>query len=91
MSFKHKSRAKREKEFKKLCKAVYIIVELFNKIHKIEEKYYPKLEPGGTVYVKVGEKYTLNFDGSKSDPEYLNKMEKLFNESETIINNFISE
>ena len=88
---KHVKRAKREKEFNKLCKAVYIIVELFNKLHKIEEKYYPKLEPGGTVYVKVGEKHTLDFDSSKPDTEYLNKIAKLFNESETVINNFISK
>ena len=52
---------------------------------------YPKLAPGGTVYVNVGEKHTLNIDGSKEDPEYLNKMAKLFNESETVINNFISK
>ena len=87
----NKAISRKRKDFLKVLKLDAKITELRNKLHKIEEKYYPKLEPGGTVYVKVGEKYTLNFDGSKSDPEYLNKMEKLFNESETIINNFISE
>lgn len=52
---KHVKRAKREKEFKKLCKSVYIIVELFNKLHKIEEKNYPKLAPGGITFDKIAD------------------------------------
>lgn len=47
-----KSRAKRRKEFDKLLKAVRIIIDLFNKLHNIEQKNYPKLAPGGTVYGK---------------------------------------
>ena len=91
----NKARTRKRKHLRKLFKGAmnYIktCVEIRTLTQKEREKNYPKLEPGGTVYVKVGEKHTLNFDGSKSDPEYLNKMEKLFNESETIINNFISE
>ena len=76
MSFKHKSRAKREKEFKKLCKAVYIIVELFNKIHKIEEKNYPKLAPGGMVYGQCnlqGGEMIVPYTGFKGATPYENE------------------
>lgn len=74
-----KSRAKRRKEFFKLLKAVSVVVDLFNKLHKIEEKYYPKLAPGGTVYkgntnqLIQGSEMIVPFIGFKGATPYENE------------------
>ena len=45
----NKARSRKRKDFIKVLKLAAKIAELRNKLHKIEEKYYPKLAPGGTV------------------------------------------
>jgi len=84
-----KARSRKKKQFRKtwerIGKIIAAIVEVKSVYQKIRELKYPKMAIGGTVYAKVGEKHTINFDGSKEDHEYLNKMTKLFKESETVV------
>ncbi len=84
----NKARSRRRKEFFKLLKAVSVVVDLFNKLHKIEEKNYPKLATGGTVYIHKGnaDEFTIQrgemispFLNHKFDIEVkrLDKLEKI--------------
>lgn len=34
--------------------------------------------------MKIGQRHKIIFDGSKEDPEYIKKMENLFNSSKTV-------
>ena len=72
----NKARSRKRKDFVKVLELAAKIAELRSKLHKIEEKYYPKLAPGGTVYGKCnlqGGEMIVPYTGFKGATPYENE------------------
>ena len=68
----NKARSRKRKDFVKVLELAAKIAELRSKIHKIEEKNYPKLAPGGMVYGQGGE-MIVPYTGFKGATPYENE------------------
>ena len=51
----NKARSRKRKDFVKVLELAAKIAELRSKLHKIEEKHYPKLAPGGITFDKIAD------------------------------------
>ena len=82
-----KSKSRKFKQHKKIAKIINEIIneemQFRNALQAIREKHYHKLETGGIVWNnensekiqhEINRPHCLVYDGTKPDPEYLNKM-----------------